>query len=70
MNPIFIKEEIAQKKGKKVKITVYGMRNKTNSYEGIIHGIYPNIFTIMERNGEKSFSYADVITGDIKIKYE
>lgn len=70
MNPNFIRDEIAKKKGQKVRITVYKMRNKTNFYEGIIKGIYPNIFTIIERNMEKSFSYRDIITGDIKIKYE
>lgn len=70
MNPDFIKEEISKNINKKVYITVYGMRGKTNSYRGIIKGIYPNIFTIKDNELEKSFSYSDVITGDIKIKYE
>ncbi len=70
MNLNFIKEKIEKNIGRKVRITVYGMRNKTSCYDGIISATYPNIFTIKERNMEKSFSYADVITGDIKIKYE
>lgn len=70
MNPDFIKEEIIKNRHRRVLITVYGMRGKTNSYSGIIEGIYPNIFTIKDDNFEKSFSYSDVITGDIKIKYE
>lgn len=70
MNPEFIKEKIQKNINKNVKITVYGMRNKTNTHYGRIKAIYPNIFTIEENNNEKSFSYADVITGDIKIKYE
>jgi len=70
LNPEFIKEEIAKNIGHKVKITVYGMRNKTNIYYGIIKKAYPNIFTILEGTNEKSFSYRDLITGDIKIKYE
>lgn len=70
MNPDFIKEEITKNRHRRVLITVYGMRGKTNSYRGIIEGIYPNIFTIKDNNFEKSFSYSDVITGDIKIKYE
>jgi len=56
--------------GKKVRITVYGLRNKTNLYDGVIKATYPNIFTIFDGLSEKSFSYRDVITGDIKIKYE
>lgn len=45
------------------------MRNKTNEYNGYLKKLYPNIFTISENNIEKSFTYADLITGDIKIKY-
>ncbi len=70
MNLEFIKEEITKNKNCEVTITVYGMRGKTNTYHGIIHGIYPNIFTIIESGIEKSFSYSDAITGDIRIKYE
>ena len=70
MNPEFIKEEIQKHIGNFVSIKVYGMRNKINTYYGQIKNIYPNIFTIHDGKTEKSFCYADVITGDIKIKYE
>lgn len=70
MNPDFIKEELKDKVGKRVKIIAYGMRNKSSEYEGIIHALYPNIFTIKYGVSEKSFNYRDIITGDIKIKYE
>ena len=70
MNPEIIKEKIEKDIGKKVRITVYGLRNKTCLYDAIIKATYPNIFTIFDGNSEKSFSYRDVITGDIKIKYE
>ncbi len=70
MNPNIIKEEIKKHINQKVKIKVYRLRNKINTYNGIIKGIYPNIFTIKDGNFEKSFSYADAITGEIKIKYE
>lgn len=70
MNPEIIKEKIEKDIGKKVRITVYGLRNKTNIYDGIINQTYPNIFTIYDGNLEKSFSYRDIITGDIKIKYQ
>ncbi len=70
MNINIIKEEIKSHLNENVEIKVYGMRNKTSSYKGIINKTYPNIFTILTDNNEKSFSYNDVITGDIKIKYE
>ena len=69
MNINIIKEQIAKNIGKKVIISVYGLRNKVNKYEGSIYKLYPNIFTILYNNEEKSFNYRDVITGDIKIKY-
>ncbi len=68
MNINLIKEEIAKKINKKVLISVYGLRNRTNKYEGIIYKIYPNIFTVLINNEEKSFNYRDIITGDIKIR--
>ncbi len=69
MNLDTIKKELENHLNKKVIIKVYGMRNKTNTYEGIINNIYPNIFTIKSSNFEKSFTYADLITGEITIKY-
>ncbi len=70
MNLYIIREEIKKNINRNVIVTVYGLRNRKCVYEGVIKGIYPNIFTIVNRGIEKSFSYADVITGDIKIKYK
>lgn len=69
MNTDIIKEELRSKINQIVEIKVYGMRGKTSDYRGKIHAIYPNIFTIIDGNTEKSFTYRDIITGDIKIKY-
>ena len=70
MNSFEIKEQIKNNLNRNVIIKVYGMRNKISTYKGKIKAIYPNIFTILTDDCEKSFSYADLITGDIKIKYE
>ena len=70
LNPNNIREELKKHLNERVNIKVYGMRNKINYYDGIINAIYPSIFTIQNPHFEKSFSYADVITGDIKINYE
>ena len=69
LNTNHIKEEIAKNIGRKVEVKVFGMRGKTSNYTGFIHAIYPNLFTIIENNMEKSSTYRDVFTGDIKIKY-
>ena len=69
MNINLVKKELEDNLNRKVIITVYGLRNKINKYEGKLYKIYPNIFSIINDEGEKSFSYNDYITGDIKIKY-
>lgn len=69
MNLDAVKDNIAKNIGKKVIVTVYGMRNKVNKYEGVLYKVYPNIFSIMTDYGEKSFSYNEYITGEVKIRY-
>ncbi len=69
MNLDNIKNEVSTKVGKDVQIIVYGMRNKKNTYVGKIKKVYPNLFAIQTSLGEKCFTYADVCTGDVKIKY-
>lgn len=69
MNLDAVKDNITKNIGKKVVITVYGMRNKVNKYEGVLYKVYPNIFSIMTDYGEKSFSYNEYITGEVKIRY-
>lgn len=69
MNTEIIKKEIVKHVGNNIRLTIYGMRNHTDYYEGIIYKVYPNFFTIIYNGQEKSFNYRDIITGDIKIKY-
>ena len=69
MNLNNIKNEIYKNINHKVLVSVYGMRNRISRYEGIIYKCYPNIFTILINGEEKSFSYRDLVTGEIKIKY-
>ncbi len=70
MNSNIIRREIEKHLNEEATIKVYGMRNKVSTYDGVIKAIFPNIFTVSWDNLEKSFSYADVITGNIKIKYK
>ena len=69
MNINIVKEKINSNLGKVVIVTVYGLRNKITKYEGVLYKTYPNIFSIYYDGIEKSFSYNDYITGDIKIKF-
>lgn len=69
MNIDLIKEKLKGNLNKKVIVTVYGLRNKINRYEGQLYKLYPNIFSILEDGKERSFSYNDYITGEIKIKF-
>lgn len=64
-----IKKELEKNIGRKVRITVYGMRNRREVVVGNIKEVYPNIFTVSSRDISKSFSYSDVLIGDIKIEY-
>lgn len=69
MNHSDIKSKITQNIGRKVKITVYGMRNRKEIVTGTITNAYPNVFTVLSRDISKSFTYADVLIGDVKIEY-
>ena len=69
MNIDIIKNELRSKIGKTVQISVYGLRNKVNTYVGKINNLYPNIFTLKTDTMEKSFMYSDLVTGEVKIKY-
>ena len=44
------------------------MRNKNNTYRGVLSGVYPYVFTVNIDGTEKSFNYADVIIGDVVVK--
>lgn len=68
MNINIVKNEIKVELNKKVLVSVYGLRNKIERYEGILYRVYPNIFTVLINGEEKSFCYRDVITGDVKVK--
>ena len=69
MNINLIKKEIENKLNKSVEVYIYGMRNRKEIVKGVISNAYPNLFTVESNNETKSFRYADIITGEIKVKY-
>lgn len=61
------KEFIRSNYGKEVIIKVLGLRNKTDTITGIISECYKNIFIVTTRLGKKSFTYTDVLVGNIRV---
>jgi len=69
MNTEIKKQEIEKNLNRNVRVKVNGLRNKTNIYIGKLTATYPQIFTVLVDNDNKSFSYAELITGDVEIEY-
>lgn len=65
-----IKNKINDNINKKVVIKYNGSRNKTEVYSGVILESYNYVF-IVKLDGEKtmSFSYVDVLTKSIEVKF-
>lgn len=56
--------------GKRIKVIYNGSRNKKEVYNGVVTEIYNSLFIIKLDTGlNKSFSYADLLTGIVSIKY-
>lgn len=66
-------EEIKALKGKKISMSVNRGRKRIESYEGVLEKIYPSVFTVdifkPDNKGKQSYSYSDVLCGDVIIKH-
>ncbi len=62
-----VREFIRGNYGKRAIIKVLGIRNKTDLYEGLISECYKNVFILSTKMGKKSFTYTDVLIGNIKV---
>lgn len=67
MNLDIVRERFANYLHKRVKIHVYGMRNKSEEFVGVVSGVYPYVFTVFVNGFERSFNYSDVVIGDIVV---
>ncbi len=68
-----IKSAVEKLQNKTVKVTQNLGRNKYVSYTGVITGVYPALFTVIPiapYNGKTSFSYSEILCGNVKIKAE
>ncbi len=68
-----VKAAVENLKNKTVKVTQNLGRNKYVSYVGVVTGIYPALFTVSPSapyNGKTSFSYSEIMCGNVKLKTE
>ena len=61
------REFIKSNYGKRVLVKILGIRNKVDMVEGIISECYSHVFIVRTKFGNKSFTYTDVLVGNIKV---
>lgn len=69
MNPNVIRENLSNHLGERVKVKIYGMRNKTDSYVGTLKETYPQIFMIDTGSNIKTYSYSEIINGEVVLTF-
>lgn len=68
-----IKQKIMELKGKEVKLDINRGRRKVSSYRAVIADVYNSVFTvksIIDINSIFTYSYNDILCGDVKISNE
>lgn len=69
MNPLVIRDNLLTKKGTRVLVQIYGMRNKKDKFVGTLKDIYPQIFTVEVEGTIRSFSYSELINGEVVLSF-
>ena len=69
MNPYLIRDNLKTHIGERVMVKIYGMRNKTDSFIGVIKDIFPQIFTVEVGSTVKSFSYSEIINKEVELTF-
>lgn len=62
-----IKARIMELKGKDVELCINRGRKRFDTIQGRIESIYPSVFTIISNDKLQTFSYFDVLCGNVKI---
>ena len=66
-----VKKTIQNGKDQSVEVTLNLGRNKFKSFEGMVTGIYPALFTISPTDGFKgktTYSYSEMLCGNVIFK--
>ena len=62
-----IKSQIMELKGKDIALCVNRGRKRFDTIQGRIESIYPSVFTIISNDKLQTFSYFDILCGNVKI---
>lgn len=63
-----VKTQINSLKGKEVNLKVNEGRKKIKTFSGMVDKVYPSVFSVtILGGGLKTFSYSDVLCGDVEI---
>ena len=62
-----IKDQLLKLKGLSINITANRGRNKIEKFAGTLENVYPSVFTIKTEENYKTYSYSDVLCGNVKI---
>ncbi|MGB3925151.1 MAG: Veg family protein [Caldicoprobacterales bacterium] len=67
-----IKETLESNIGERVRLKANGERRRTYVDEGIIHDIYPSVFTVLVNLDKEStrtlcYTYSDVLTSNVEL---
>lgn len=67
-----VKETLESNIGERVKLKANRGRRRTYVNEGIIHDIYPSVFTVLVNIDEKStrtlcYTYSDILTSNVEL---
>lgn len=64
-----VKKSIEGMRGRALSVAVNKGRKKTLHIKGVIEDLFPSVFTLRAASGDKvSFSYSDVICGEIVLE--
>ena len=67
-----VKRMIKDYSSQRVTVRVNLGRNKSVSYQGVLSGVYPALFTVKPDDegflGKTAYSYSDVLCGTVKVK--
>lgn len=62
-----IKQKILELKGQEVSLYVNRGRRNVNSYRATIEDVYNSVFTVKSLESIITYSYNDILCGDVKI---
>ncbi len=62
-----VKRDIEKYKDCVVTIKSNGGRQKMKKYEGVIKDTYPSVFTVMQGESLKTYSYVDLLTNNLEL---